>query len=769
MRNRFIIWITGIAFLCGPQSWAQMQFEGSTEYGQVFDVHFDLNQANTVYARTVANHIVKSTNMGEDWEIIRSLPQEDYYISVKDLRLAEDGNSLSYICSAEGREFNRLEILDLASGEVAQEIYSPLGAADGNLIQSYSIYEGDSDIVLMHTTRMINWGLVTEIFYTVNGGTTWTSVYYGPANGNINVNNVAISPYDPERLFIMRGASPDPVEGGLLVSEDGGQTWEEKLPETNFSALTFHPENENELYLGTFYLGPEQEQNLYKSNDGGETWNVVSIDWTSGSTNSIHTIVYNPTNFDNIIILEENEIVITENGGDTWNNHVYTDPNYEVDYYYGLSVSFDPFVENQVIITANYYPFLSQDGGITLAKFRSPFANTSGQIAIHNNDEKHLYYGLRNGIIHVDLQTQEETEIGLLPLGQISNQTRSGVYADANQTGRLFFSNSAMMGSSSLFMSNDHGQNFQSVFSGFYLFLTAQASMPSNPNHALVAFGEMLYLFDFNDPADIIYQEVMPPSFGNIEAILYGVNNEDNFFIAQGNKVYHTQDGGQTWENSFTGMSGNFVYDLKRNPLNPEQLAAASSEGVFISADNGTTWESVYSASPMDHVEFSPYADGKIAASSLYQDGSAYPSSDSKTVFTNDGGESWTEISTDELGYMRTHSTDILFTGENSADVYFQIMDLGVVKYTLDLTELGIDDLPNSASTVQVYPNPTHGELIVQSPSGIDSLVIYDISGRKISEHKTAQINISSLPKGFYILHITTNDGKKVSRRIVKQ
>ena len=770
MRNRFIIWMTGIAVLCGSQLWGQMQFEASTQYGQVLDVHFDPNQVNTVYARTVANHIVKSTNMGGDWEIIRSLPQEDYYISVKDLRLAEDGNSLSYVCSAEGLDLNRIEILNLASGEVTQEIYSPLGTVDGSLIQSYSIYEGDTDVVLMHTTKMVNWGLVTEIFYTVDGGENWTSVYYGPANGDINVNNVAISPYDPQHLFIMRGASPNPVEGGLLVSSDGGQTWEEKLAGTNFSALTFHPEDENELYLGTFYLGVGQEQNLYKSTDGGETWDAVPMDWTSGSTNSIHSIVYNPSNYENIIILEENEVVITEDGGNTWANHVYMDPNYETDYYYGLTVSFDPFVEDQVIITANYYPFISQDGGVTMNKFRSPFVNTSGRISVHQNEEEnHLYYGLRNGVIHVDLETQQETEIGLLPLGQFSNQTRSGVYADAHQTGRLFFSNSTMMGNSALFMSNDHGLNFQSVFNGSYLFLTAQTSMPSDPNQALIAFGEMVYRFDFTDLSNITNQELVAPGFGGIFSMLFDENDADDFFIAQGNRIYRTQDGGQTWETSSTGLTGDFVYDLKRNPLVPEQLAAATSDGLFLSSDNGATWESVYSESPMDHVEFSPYADGKIVASSIFQDGSAYPSSDSQTVFTKDGGETWTAIGTDELGFMRTHSTDILFTGENSADVYFQIMDLGVVKYTLDLTTLATDEWQNNVSEVLVYPNPTDGYLFIQSKTEIENVVIYDVAGRMISEQKSGQINIASLPKGIYLIQIATKDGKKTSRKVVKR
>src|SRR5690606_9327107 len=122
MRNHFIIWIIGMALLITSQLRGQMQFEASAQYGQVLDVVFAPQDPNTVYARTVANHIVKSTNMGGDWEVIRSLPQDNHYITVTDLRLTADGSSISYICAAEGTGFNLIETMDLATETVVKEI-----------------------------------------------------------------------------------------------------------------------------------------------------------------------------------------------------------------------------------------------------------------------------------------------------------------------------------------------------------------------------------------------------------------------------------------------------------------------------------------------------------------------------------------------------------------------------------------------------------------------------------------------------------------------
>jgi len=767
MRKIFICFLLG--FVLNVQ--AQLKFAGSYEYGQILDVIYHPDLENTVYGRTVTNHIVKSTNLGETWEVIHSVPQENWHILIKDMRLTGEGNSLSYICSAEGTDMNRVEILNLESEEVEKQIFSPIGAVSGSIIQSYSLSKENTDIALVHTTKMADWNLLTEIFYTTDGGNNWNSVYYSPDNGDIHINNVMISPYDSEKLFIMRGASPNPVEGGLLLSEDAGLTWTEKLPETNFSALIFHPENENEIYLGTFYLGAGQEENLYKSTDGGETWNIVPISWTSNSTNSIHSIVYNPSDYENIMILEENEIAVSNDGGQTWENHVHAGVDYETEYYYGLSASFNPFNPDQVIISANYYPFISNDGGATIEKFRTPFLQGAPRIAIHSSDEKHVYYGLRSGIIHLNLENQEENPIGLLPLGQMSSQSRSGVFADAHKKGRLFFTNMAMMGNSALLMSDDHGVNFNSVFSGSYLLLTAQASLPSNPDKALISFGEALYKFDFTDPVNPVNEPMTPPSFGYIETILFDTD-ENVFFIAQQNKVYKTVDGGQTWSDFSTGLETltniDFIYDLKRNPLNEHQIALASSQGIFISNDNGLNWAQYYT-DPMNRVEFSPFVDGKIVASSRFEDGSYYTASISKTVFTKDGGENWTEISTDELGFMRTNSTEILFTGENSADIYFLSLDLGVVQYTVDLTTMGTENPQNYLSDLTLYPNPASEILNIHSDSNVQHVVIFDLNGKRLIENNSAPINISFLPKGIYIIQIATENGRTETRKLVKQ
>lgn len=86
--------------------------------------------------------------------------------------------------------------------------------------------------------------------------------------------------------------------------------------------------------------------------------------------------------------------------------------------------------------------------------------------------------------------------------------------------------------------------------------------------------------------------------------------------------------------------------------------------------------------------------------------------------------------------------------------------------------ELGVED-NNLSFDVRVYPNPVTDILNIKGNSYIDSVFIYDLTGKIILSQKINNlegfVNISELPSGTYLLKIK-DDGlsKTVVRRIIK-
>lgn len=766
---RILVFILGLCMGLLPTYplWGQFHFESSPQYGQLLDVRHSPITENLIFARSVNNHILKSTDKGENWTIIHSIPQENNVVNVREFKISAEGNHLTYICQAEGTALNRIEVLNIQTGIVEKQIFSPIGAQSGSLIQSYAFAKTNFDTVFLHTTRFINWGLVTELFYTQDGGQNWSSVYYSPSHDDVAVNNVAISPFNAQKLYIMRGASPNGVEGGLWISEDSGQNWEENLMGLNLLPIAFHPTNPNIVFVGSFYLGWNQTQQLIRTNNGGMSWVTLPIEWTDLSNNSIHDILINPNNDQNIVVLEENEIAISHNGGDTWENYVYDGQDLE-QYYYGVNGSFNPFKEDELIVSANYYPFISQDGGVSFDKFLTPFVNSTGRVGFFNGDNQHLYYGVRGGFVHKDLQSQVETPIGLADLGFTPNSNFMGPYIDPNVEGRMFFGNSNWMGNASIMMSNNHGVASELIHSNSYIFLMAVDSFKANPNWVLMSFGELLYKFDISDLENIVEVPINLPGFGSVDDVHFG-QNENEIFILQGNKVYKTSNNGTTWEelnNGLAGLTGEFIFDLAISPLNANKLAIATSLGIFLTEDGGATWIHSHEGQSYHKIRFSKYQESVIIANSRFEDGAEFPSAHSQLVYTKNNGETWDVLSTEVFGFLRTMNTEIVFHENETATTYFLTPDLGLLSFEVDLEVMAVND--SDLEAFALYPNPSQGLFHVKSKEKVSQIEVYNFHGQKLKDLKNGNWNIAKLPKSIYLLKIHTEKGKVQFRKIIK-
>ena len=101
------------------------------------------------------------------------------------------------------------------------------------------------------------------------------------------------------------------------------------------------------------------------------------------------------------------------------------------------------------------------------------------------------------------------------------------------------------------------------------------------------------------------------------------------------------------------------------------------------------------------------------------------------------------------------------------------VFDIAIVTIDGDVG-IGNDVETDNYPSVQVYPNPTSGELRVESGEWrVENVEIFDVFGRNVSRlishiPHPFSIDISFLPSGIYFLRITTENGT-VMRKVIKK
>ncbi|SHK14697.1 T9SS type A sorting domain-containing protein [Epilithonimonas mollis] len=746
---------------------AQLQVLGKNEFGRIFEVTYSTTEQNTIYATTIVNHIVVSHNNGASWEIFYSLPPEFGNISNNTkLNISKDGTFLSFSTTKGG--IGELHIFDISTKTITKTFTMP-NYSEGAYVSAYNFFGDDKDNLIVSSQFPYGFGTANRVYTTNDGGQNWKEVYYSVEdNHNIITSYVAFNPADKNKIYIANGNGSEGFSGGLMISSDGGDTFTTKLEGSVLATLEFNPNNPNEIYAGTgisFGMSPEK---LHHSTDAGNTWEDKNITWGSnGILNNIIDIKYNPLDNNHIIVLEEDEIVSTKDGGATWQNVEYPYDNLD-SYYYGIKASFNPFKAGELFITANYKPLFSTDNGTTMTQVQTPFFSSTGRVNLFKNEmSKHLFYSVQNGFVHRNLADNSENAFDIQPLNIFTNNNGPAYISDSKKEGRVYSFKGGFLGST-LAMSDNFGADFSPVFETFTNGLTNIIPDPQVNNQIFATFNNWdqgeLDKINFNNPNDILVTNIPLPAQGAVYKILHPNKISDEFFIIVGSELYKTTNGGNDWtavsiDTSFPSES--VIFDIDQNPKNLNQLALATSEGVFVSGDKGATWSQV-SNFVAYKVSYSDVNNGVLIAitySSMYTSFNIH--------YSVDNGINWKTVDRAELLYSETNSVTIDFS-DKKAFIYIASGDLGLLGYNLNLDVLATDNVSAEKAKVLVYPNPVV-DVIHIDDKNLKSVILYSMDGKKLLETKNNEMTVSQLPKGVYILRIVTADNSIVSKKIIKK
>ncbi|MDT8368173.1 MAG: hypothetical protein RQ745_03125 [Longimicrobiales bacterium] len=178
-----------------------------------------------------------------------------------------------------------------------------------------------------------------HLWKTENHGTTFEIQFTDEEV--FSIGDITVAPSNGEILYLGSGEPNNSRSSywgdGVYKSTDGGATWEHKgLPESHhIGRIVVHPDNPDLVYvaaLGHLY-SENPERGLYRSRNGGDSWEEVLAPVVNGKTIGVVDVAMNPltpdvlyaTTFDKVRVPWSydlggpgSRVYKSTDGGDTW-------------------------------------------------------------------------------------------------------------------------------------------------------------------------------------------------------------------------------------------------------------------------------------------------------------------------------------------------------------------------------------------------------------------------------------------------------------------
>lgn len=223
------------------------EFTGDGGHGLVLDSNPD-----KIIGSTQRGNFRRSTDGGASYEIWTSVSNYDNPIFIAPIEISHTDN-IAYIAGT------RLYSATTEDEPTITEIKSALSTNDQ--ITAIEVAEGNGNIIYVGYRN-------GQIWKTENMGATWTNLNV-TVSGNM-ISDIAIHPSDHSKIaYTISGGY---TSQGCYFSDDSGTTWSNiSLPTSMlYFSCTFHPTEENWIYIGT-------AKGIFASEDNGNNWSITPL------------------------------------------------------------------------------------------------------------------------------------------------------------------------------------------------------------------------------------------------------------------------------------------------------------------------------------------------------------------------------------------------------------------------------------------------------------------------------------------------------------
>jgi photosystem II stability/assembly factor-like uncharacterized protein len=257
----------------------------------------------------------------------------------------------------------------------------------GGSIGSVAVAESDNNVIYVGGGEVTVRGNVSYgygMFKSVDAGKTWKSI--GLPNSR-HIPRIRIHPKNPDLVYaaVMGDLYKPTEERGIYRSKDGGETWEKILfANENAGAveLVMDPTNPRNLYASTWRIrrtpysleSGGEGSSMWKSTDGGDTWTEIMMnEGLPEGPIGIIGLAVSPVNADRVFAIIEADnggVFRSDDAGETWSKVNSSRSLRQRAWYY--SKIYADTEDEDIVYVMNVRYHKSTDGGRTFEASGAP-------------------------------------------------------------------------------------------------------------------------------------------------------------------------------------------------------------------------------------------------------------------------------------------------------------------------------------------------------------------------------------------------------------